>query len=188
MTSFARLQDATPGDWAEIERVESRLQEARNAGYGLLKLLRDQRGDDRDGWPVNIYDHCLQAATRAHQAGETDEIVFCALFHDATEVIAPHDHGAAAALLLSPYISNEHRWLVEHHGEFQNRFAHNHPFRDRTAFDKYRGHPAFELTMRFCERYDENSFDRSFAAMPLEAFEPLVDRICRSKGVRAGGA
>lgn len=188
MTSFARLQDATAADWQSIAEVESRIQATRNAGEGLLRLLRDQKDDNTDGWPINIYSHCLQSATLAYQAGSDDELVFCALFHDATELIAPHDHGTAAAMLLAPYISETRQWMIQHHAIFQNRFAANHPFRDPHEFEEYRGHSAFETTMRFCELFDASAFSQSFKAMPLEAFEPLVDRICRARLPRVGGA
>jgi len=188
MTSFARLQDATAADWKLIAEVETQIQATRNAGEGLLRLLRDQRNDDPDGWPINIYSHCLQSATLAHRAGADDELVFCALFHDATELIAPHDHGAVTAMLLAPYISETRRWMIEHHAIFQNCFAANHPFRDATEAEEYRGHPAFEATMKFCELFDASAFARNFDPMPLEAFEPLVDRICRARLPRAGGA
>lgn len=188
MTDFSRLQDATPADWAAIAVAEGHAQTSRNAGDGLLRLLRAQEHDDDDGWPINIYQHCLQSATLAHQAGADDETIFCALFHDATEIIGLHDHGLLTATMLAPYISEEARWLVEHHAVFQNRFATHHPFRPKDAYEQFRGHPSFERTMYFCEHFDANAFARNFEAMPLEAFEPLVDRICRPHLPRAGGA
>jgi predicted HD phosphohydrolase len=188
VTSFARLSDATVADWLEIEAVERQVQAERNAGEGLLRLLRMQRDDPKDGWPINIYDHCLQSATLAHQAGADEELVFCALFHDAAELISPHHHDQVIARLVEPYVSQERCWMIEHHAAFQNRHAVNHPFRDKKEFERFRGHPAFQATADFCERFDAEAFDPSFEAMPLEAFEPIVDRICRPHLPRPGGA
>jgi predicted HD phosphohydrolase len=187
MTSFRSLREASAEDWATIARLEEADLQNRNAGEGLLRLLALQEGDHRSGWPINIYRHCLQSATRAYRAGESEELIFCALFHDAAEIISPLNHSGAIADLLGPYVSDDHRWMLEHHPEFQSGFAVNHPFRDSSSWEKYRGHPAFELTYRFCERYDQNCFDRDYDIMPLEAFAPLVDRICRRKQPRAGG-
>jgi predicted HD phosphohydrolase len=107
MTEFKRLQDATPADWAEIARIEEGAYNSRNAGAGLLRLLELQRDDPDDGWPINLYRHCLQSATLAHRAGADEELIFCALFHDACEIVAPFAHGAATAGLLAPYISED---------------------------------------------------------------------------------
>ena len=41
----------------------------------------------------------------------------------------------------------------------------------------HRGHPAFERTVKFCERYDAPAFDPAYDTMPMDAFEPMVRRI-----------
>ena len=43
--------------------------------------------------------------------------------------------------------------------------------------EKYRGHPAFEKTVDFCEKWDQAAFDPDYDTMPLTAFEPMVQRI-----------
>ncbi|MEE8271590.1 MAG: phosphohydrolase, partial [Alphaproteobacteria bacterium] len=40
-----------------------------------------------------------------------------------------------------------------------------------------RGHPHFEACLRFCERWDQTSFDPDYDTMPLDAFEPMVRRL-----------
>jgi hypothetical protein len=37
-----------------------------------------------------------------------------------------------------------------------------------------RGHPWFDATVEFCERYDENCFDPGYDWLPLEHFAPAV--------------
>ena len=43
--------------------------------------------------------------------------------------------------------------------------------------EQFRGHPCFERTAQFCERYDSPAFDPSRETLPLEAFEPMVRRL-----------
>ena len=45
----------------------------------------------------------------------------------------------------------------------------------------YRGHPVFERTALFCEKWDENSFDPEFDTMLFWAFEPMVRRLFAKK-------
>ncbi|MFQ5959521.1 MAG: phosphohydrolase, partial [Alphaproteobacteria bacterium] len=53
----------------------------------------------------------------------------------------------------------------------------HHFDRDRDARERYRGHPMFERTAAFCEKWDQTSFDPDYDTMPLEAFEPMVRRL-----------
>ena len=43
--------------------------------------------------------------------------------------------------------------------------------------EEYRGHQAFEHTAQFCHLFDQNAFDPDYDTMPLEAFEPMVQRV-----------
>lgn len=40
-----------------------------------------------------------------------------------------------------------------------------------------RGHPHFQHTGEFCEKYDQAAFDPDYDAMPLEAFAPTAMRL-----------
>ena len=44
---------------------------------------------------------------------------------------------------------------------------------------KYRDNPYFESCMRFCDAWDQESFDPDYPTKPLEYFEPLVREIVR---------
>ncbi len=48
---------------------------------------------------------------------------------------------------------------------------------DRNMREQYRGHEFFEPCAQFCHRYDQNAFDPNYDTMPLEAFEPMVQRV-----------
>jgi len=128
------------------------------------------------GAPVNLYAHCLQTATRVLEAGEDDELVVVALFHDLPEAFSDNHHGLLAAQMLAPWLSERRSWLLTHHVEFQAYHFANHPTRDRNERDRYAGHRYFEETADFCARYDQNSFDADYPSAPLELFEPIVRR------------
>ncbi|MGH6717803.1 MAG: HD domain-containing protein [Alphaproteobacteria bacterium] len=171
-TSFEALSRA---DWAIHERQERLWYEGRHTAE-MLALLRHQKDETTYGFAVNNYGHSLQTATRALRDGADEETVIVALFHDIGQTLAPHNHGALGATLLRPFVSPESHWLIEHHPVFQLYHRINHPNSDRLERDRYRGHPAFEATARFCERWDQPSFDPNYPTLPLAAFEPLVHR------------
>ncbi len=178
-TSRARFRaavDASREDWEIIEEAERRWRGDAGVGDGLLRLLGSLQHDDALGAPVNLYTHCLQTATRAMQDGADDELVVVALFHDVPEAISENDHGALAAKMLAPRISDARAWLLTHHGVFQNYYFANHPTRDRFERDGYRDHPLAAQTDHFCRCYDQNSFDPDFTLPPLESFRPIVRR------------
>lgn len=171
-TSFEALSRP---DWAVLERQESVWYDGRHA-RDMLALLRSQKDATAYGFAMNNYGHSLQTATRALRDGADEEQVIVALFHDIGQTLAPHNHGELGATLLRPFVSAEHHWLIKHHTLFQRYHRINRPGSDRTAREAFRGHPAFEATALFCERWDQPAFDPDYPTLPLEAFEPLVHR------------
>ena len=138
-----------------------------------LKLLEGDYG----GFPVDRLTHCLQTATRAHRAGEDEEYVVCALLHDIGDTLGSFNHADIAAAILKPFVSDENFWMVEKHAIFQGYYYFHHVGLDRHLREQFRGHPCFERTARFCERYDGPAFDPALDTMPLAAFEPMVRRV-----------
>jgi hypothetical protein len=47
----------------------------------------------------------------------------------------------------------------------------------RQDCERFRGHPWFDATVEFCERYDENCFDPAYEWLPLNHFAPAVDEV-----------
>jgi len=121
--------------------------------------------------------HSLQTATLAHQAGEDEEYVVCALLHDIGDTLGPYNHPEVAAAILKPYVSAENHWMVQHHGIFQGYYFFHHVGLDRNMREQFRNHPCFERTAVFCERYDSIGFDAQMENMPLRAFEPMMRRL-----------
>jgi predicted HD phosphohydrolase len=173
---FRTLEQATPGDWRLIVAAEGADRLVRTVGDRLLDVLASIRNADSLGSPINLYMHSLQTATRVMRAGEDDELVVVALFHDLGEALSDNHHGLVAAELLAPWISERRSWLLVQHVAFQQFHFLNHPAVDVNARDRFIGHPFYAETVRFCAIYDQNSFDADYPTAPLEDFVPIVRR------------
>jgi predicted HD phosphohydrolase len=172
--SFKRMQDGTAEDWALLERFEA----AFNAGLpdrilGAVDALKGSYG----GYRVTRYTHSLQAATRAMRDGQDEEYLVATLVHDIGDELAPFTHGEMVASVLKPFVRDELCWMVRYHPVFQLFYFSSLSEEERNARDAWRDHPNFELTAHFCERYDQASFEPSYATDPIEVFEPMVRRV-----------
>ena len=171
---FQAMTEGTHDDWqligGELKRFGEKLPDRLIAH---LKLLQGDFG----GFPIDRLEHCLQTATRAHQAGRNEEYVVCALLHDIGDTLGPSNHADIAAAIVQPYVSEENHWIVQHHGIFQGYYFFHFLGLDRDLRDKFRGHPYFEKTEEFCRLFDQVAFDPDFRSMPLEAFEPMIRRV-----------
>ncbi|WP_422368343.1 HD domain-containing protein [Pelagibius sp.] len=172
------LDDLTAGEWAL-------LQKQRNAYYAeqqalqALRFLAAAEQDASFGYQINNYRHCLQAATLAHRAGEDEETVVAALFHDIGFVACPDSHGAFAAALLANYVSEKNIWMLRHHAIFQQVHlagVHDHEV-DPEERERWRGHPHFDWTARFVDCYDQRAICARYDTAPLSFFEPMVQRV-----------
>jgi predicted HD phosphohydrolase len=172
--SFTRMSDGTEQDYALLRRSEQEL--AAGLAGRLLAALEQER-DSTEGYQVTRYEHALQAATRAARAGESEEYVVATLFHDLGDMLAPENHSELAAAILAPYVSDEVAWIVRHHGLFQTYYYAHHRGEDRHLRDRYLGHPYYQACVRFCEEYDQCSFDPAYDSEPVTYFEPMVRRV-----------
>ena len=173
--SFTRMDQGTREDYALIS-VEVARHKAETHVDSILNLLRSMQGEAL-GFKIDRYQHSLQTATMARRDGADEEMQVVALLHDIGDSIAPDNHSDAAAAILKPYISETNHWLVKHHGLFQGYYYFHHYDQDPNARDAFRGHPAFEITAEFCERWDQRAFDPNYDTLPLEAFEPMVRKV-----------
>ncbi len=171
---FTAMKDGTREEFELIEQLERR--RARGTARRVLAALRGV-AEEPTGYRVDRLTHSLQSATLAARNGEDEEYVVCALLHDIGDDLAPYNHGAFAAELLKPFVRWERWWMIRHHGTFQGYYFWHHLGLDRDARDQHRAHPCFELTARFCELYDQPAFDPGYDTLPLERFEPIVERV-----------
>lgn len=149
----------------------------------LLQTL-ERLQDDDGAYQISRFQHCLQTATRAANAGADDELLVAALLHDVGDVVAPDNHAAVAAEILRPYVRDEVYWVVLHHAEFQGFYYWHHIGRDRLAREKHRQSPFFATAERFAHDWDQASFDPNYPTRPLDYFRPVVERVFGTGGLR----
>lgn len=173
VVGFTRMSDGTAEDYALLAELEQA--ELRGFPDRVLGWLATM--DHHSGYQVTRLGHSLQAATRAHRAGEDEETIVCALLHDIGDHLAPANHSQVAAAMLRPYVSDRSYWVVKHHGVFQGHYYFHHTGGDPDARDRWRDHPYYQDTVDFCEKYDQVSFDPDYPTEPLSFFEPMVRRV-----------
>lgn len=171
---FRAMTEGTQEDWSII--VSHSVEYTSQLPSRLLAHLQLLRGD-YGGFAVDRLEHCLQTATRAYEAGEDEEYVTCALFHDVGDTLGPTNHADVAAAIVAPFVSEKNHFIVEKHGIFQGYYFFHFLGLDPKMRETFRGHPHFEACARFCEVYDQPSFDPAFKSLPLDAFVPMVRRV-----------
>lgn len=172
--TFTQLKGVTAEQFAPLHPATERFRAA--LPDRILRSLA-RLGGEYDGFPIDRLQHSLQTATLAQQDGRDEEYVFCSLVHDIGDELAFYNHGDLAAVVVEPFVSPANHWMVRHHPVFQGYYYWQHLGKDPLTVKRLRGHPHFEHTWAFVERYDQRAFDPSIATLPLAAFEPLVRRV-----------
>lgn len=191
-TPFRNLRDATKSDFdrmgVEYDKAVSR--KTLDKMVALLEGLRDSFL----GAPVSLYEHNVQTASRAFRAGEDDDTVTAALFHDVFETLGVKNHGELSAALLAPWLTPKNTWMLAHHEIFQSYYYFDYyDGLDKNRRDMFlptnatrNDHEAqmadfYNWTVYFCEEYDQASFDKDYPSLPLEALLPSVERVLKRK-------
>ena len=143
----------------------------------LLRMLEVSALDPSYGYDLNNYDHCLQTATFLMKAGFPEEEIVVGLLHDIGFIVAPETHGEVAATIMKPYISDRNVWMLERHAIFQQRHCSYLDSEKQRECEQWRGHPHFEWTAEFVEKYDQNTIDNTQEIFDLAAFKPMVQRL-----------
>jgi len=171
---YRRMEDGTKEEYLRVFELLKKFELGlADRVLSALQLLKNSY----PGETVNRYVHSLQTATRAHRDGREEEYVVAALLHDLGDMLASENHSEYAASILKPYVRPHTYWMIRQHGLFQGYYYFHHFGVDRDARDKHRGHPAYELCLDFCAKYDQMAFDPDYDTMPLDAFEPMVRRL-----------
>lgn len=178
VVGFTRMDRGTVADYALLDELA--VPYIAKTGQRALAYL-EGLADGLLGYRIDRYQHSLQTATRALRAGECEEIVVAALLHDIGDALAPENHGELGAAVLRPYVARHTAWMVEHHGLFQGYHYFDKIGADANARERHRGHPAFDLTVRFCANYDQRSFDPDYETLPVGHFAPMVERLFARK-------
>ena len=172
--SFTEMQAGTPADYQLLADYEA--EHVAGLPERILTNLAALK-DGLAGYQIDRLQHSLQSASRAEDDDADLEWVVAALVHDIGDELSPLNHSEMAAALLRPYVREEVTWVVEKHGLFQTYYWAHHMGHDRNGRDRYRDHPWYESCVRFCERWDQASFDPRYPTRPLEHFAPLVREV-----------
>jgi predicted HD phosphohydrolase len=169
------LEEYRAEDWEILEPQRAQYFQEQQAEQ-VLRMLTCQANDKAYVYPVNNYYHSLLTATRMLKDDLSEEDVVVGLLHDVGFITCNATHGEFAAALMRPYISARNHWMLVHHGVFQQVHCHELPGCDRNARDKWRGHPHFDWTAEFVEKYDQSTISNDEDIIPVEEFEPMVRR------------
>jgi predicted HD phosphohydrolase len=174
-----QLRDLTADDESKMDAADALLCTPEAAVGDLCKMLEMLRDDplSQATGTISVYEHSLQSATMAYRDNASEEMVVALLFHDIFDSVAGAYHSQVAAELLRPYVSDDIYWIIRHHGVFQLYNHPTYPNELRNARDKYKGHPLFQATVDFCEKWDQAAFDPDYDTLPLEFFRPMAVRV-----------
>ena len=179
--SFTEMKQGTQADYLLLDRYEQ-AHTATLADRLLMALMSLKHG--LAGYQIDRLQHSLQSATRAEEDGADEEWIVAVLLHDIGDDLAPMNHSEYAAAIIKPYVREEVHWVVAHHGVFQMAYYAHHLGKDPDARERYRDHPFFESCVRFCERWDQPSFDPDYPTKPLDHFEPMLRRVFAAEQVQ----
>jgi len=169
--SFTNMSDGTAEEYEFLDDLEDQFK--KELPNKLMKALAELE-HSLSGYQISRLEHVLQAATRALNAGESDQMIIAALLHDIGDDLAPYSHSEMAASILRPFVNDEIYWVIKHHGLFQMYYYAHHSGGDRNARDRFKDHPYYDTAVRFCHEYDQNCFDPKYESKPLEFFEPML--------------
>jgi predicted HD phosphohydrolase len=172
--TFTRMDESTAAQWQHI--VSESMEHQPRVAERVLAMLASLE-EIVDGFEVDQLVHCLQTATRAEEAGASDEVVVASLCHDIGKAVSVMNHPRIAAEILRPYVDADTYDMIRVHQDFQGRHYYEHLGLDPNAREQYRGQPWFELAETFADEWDQTSFDPDYPTKPLAHFEPLVRQV-----------
>jgi predicted HD phosphohydrolase len=175
---FTQMKNGTRDEYQFLHHLEQGyIAELPDRILAALRGLDDSLG----GYLITRLGHSLQSAARAEADGADIEMIVAALIHDLGDVLAPDNHSQYAAAIIRPYVRAEVTWVVNMHGVFQMQYYAHHVGLDPDARAPYRDHPWYDSCDRFCEQWDQSSFDPEYPTPSLEYFEPMVRQIFSRK-------
>ena len=176
--SFTEMKNGSKEDYLFLDKLEKEY--VSKTADRIIKYLHSYE-ETLEGYQVSRFEHSLQAATRALKDNASDEMIVATLLHDIGDDLAPLNHAEYAAAVLRPYVSEKTYWLLLKHGEFQMYYYAHHLGADRNKRDKHKDHKYYDDCVKFCEQWDQSSFDPNYKSLPLKEFEPLIKKIFSRK-------
>ena len=176
--SFTEMKHGTKEDYVLLDKLEKSYE--RKTADRILKYLASQTST-LEGYQITRLEHSLQTATRALNDKANEEMIVAALLHDIGDELAPLNHSEYAAAVIKPYVSEKTHWIIQKHGEFQMYYYAHHLGKNKNQREKYKDHKYYKDAVKFCERWDQASFDPNFKSMTLEDFAPMVKKVFSRK-------
>ena len=176
--SFTEMKNGTKKDYLILDKLEKEY--ASKTGERIIKYLHSYE-ETLEGYQVSRLEHSLQAATRSLRDNADDEMIVSTLLHDIGDELAPYNHAEYAAAILRPYVSEKVYWILLKHGEFQMYYYAHYLGADRNKRDQYKDHKYYKDCVKFCEQWDQSSFDPKYKSLKIKDFEPLIRKIFSRK-------
>ncbi len=170
--SFARMQDGKPEHWMKIG-AEHQKHYKTAAPRRIMQHLQDL--DELTlGFGCSQLQHSLMTATLARNSGASDEETVAALCHDIGKTMSVPNHGAIAAEILKPYVSDDLYHVIKYHQDFQGAYYYNYMGKSTTLREDHKDKSWFPLACKLVDEWDAPAFDPDFDVDSLESFEPEI--------------
>lgn len=171
---FTRMQDGTAEDWAVIGAAHK--EHFSKTPAHLMDMLRSLESVTV-GFACDQLQHSLMTGTLARRDGGSEEEVAIALLHDVGKAVNIPNHGAIAAELIRPYVSEDAYHVIYNHQAFQGKYYYAFAGANPNMRDSFSNEPWYELAVKLVDHWDAPAFDPEFEVDSLESFEPLLEKI-----------
>lgn len=168
---FTQMKDGDKEDYDFLTKHE--VEYTKGTADRLLTALVNL-DEGLSGYKISRLGHSLQSATRAWRDGADTDWVVSALLHDIGDIYAPYNHDEYAAAILRPFVREQCAWVVEKHGDFQLAYYGKHVGADPNKRDAFAGHIYYDDCAKFCELWDQTSFDPDYDTLPIEFFTAMT--------------
>ena len=169
---FTRMDEGTQEDWMHIGAEHVKHQQTKAPGLVMDMLAKLKT--IQVGFAADQLTHVLMTASLAQADNATDEEVLMALCHDMGKAVSIPNHGAIAAEILKPYVSDNAYHAVYHHQAFQGQYYYSYMGKPTNLRENFVLESWYPLAVKLVDRWDMLAFDPEFAIPSLDSFEPLV--------------
>ena len=180
---FTRMQDGTLEEWQIIAAAHYKhFKHTADTYIDLLKSL-DQH---TLGFACDQLQHALMAGTLARRAGASNEHIVIALCHDIGKSINVPNHGAIAAEMMKPYISEDSYHVIYNHQAFQGEYYYQYLGAPTDLRLQWKDESWYPLACKLVDEWDAPAFDPDFEVDSLESFIPLMREVFHDKPMALG--
>jgi predicted HD phosphohydrolase len=171
---ITRIQEGTLDDWKIIGAAHK--EDFGKTADRFIAMLR-QLENATLGFACDQLQHALMCGTLARRAGASTEHVVIALCHDIAKVINVPNHGAIAAEMMRPYISEDSYHVIYNHQAFQGEHYYHYLGAPTDLRKQWEGESWYPLAVKLVDEWDAPSLDPKFEVDSLESFIPLMQEV-----------